>query len=99
MVNSLTVLRKEKKKRTRTERRRSKISKYCASLTVFGDPDSLGLVFADAQQHNDGVEGWGNLYLLQQVIDRLDLLPAWTQQHRYGLNTNTSLHQNHSAVK
>lgn len=58
-------------------------------LTVFGDPDSLGLVFPDAQQHDDRVEDGGDLHLLQQVVHRLDLLPAWTQQHRDGLDTNT----------
>lgn len=57
------------------------------SLTVFGDPERLGLVFADAKQHNGGVEGCSDLCLLQQVINQLDLLPAGTQQHCDGLHT------------
>lgn len=62
-------------------------------LTAFGDLESLGLVFADAKQHNGGVEGCSDFYLLQQVINHLDLLPAGTQQHCNGLHTNTSTQQ------
>lgn len=65
------------------------------SLTVFGDPESLGLVFADAKQHNGGVEGRSDFCLLQQVINQLDLPPAGTQQHGNGLHTNTSTREAH----
>lgn len=62
-------------------------------LTVFGNPETLGLVFADAKQHNGGVEGCSDFCLLQQVINHLDLVPAGTQQHCNGLRTDTSTQQ------
>lgn len=60
-------------------------------LTVFGDLDGLGLVFTDTQQHDKGMENLGDFALLQQVMHRLGFLPAWTQQHSYGLQTNINI--------
>lgn len=57
-------------------------------LTVLWDPDSLCSVLLDTWQRNNWVKDMGDLAIIQQVIHHLDLLPAWTQQHCYGLDTN-----------
>lgn len=61
-------------------------------LTVFGDPDVFGLVFADAQQYHGRPEGVDYLALLQQVTHYRDFLPARTEQHGDGLQLNTETH-------
>lgn len=58
-------------------------------LTVVGDLDGPCLVFAQSHQHNRGVEDVGSPALLQQVKQRLCLLPTGAQDHSYGLEETT----------